>query len=224
MTRDKAPHSRSQGHSEDSSRKRHTPQHHHLKHERESRDSRPRQIPRSSHSHNTQRGDSTRGGGREGEGHRHRANSWETEQKGSSGSLEKITSPNRFERLSTAEISNRFQRLNPDTEAPGDPKGGERKTHGHPSRSSVGSRGSRKSSKEEEHEDMLEGDKTEKAKDSPEPPANSLEEEAVNHEDQVEEKGGSVETEKEAKLGGKRFSYSRVGGHMSSVVWLQNNG
>jgi len=218
MTRDKAPHSRSQGHSEDSSRKRHTPQHHHLKHERESRDSRPRQIPRSSHSHSTQRGDSTRGGGREGEGHRHRANSWETEQKGSSGSLEKITSPNRFERLSTAEISNRFQRLNPDTEAPGDPKGGERKTHGHPSRSSVGSRGSRKSSKEEEHEDMLQGDKTEKAKDSPEPPANSLEEEAVNHEDEVEEKSASVETEKEAKLGGKRFSYSRVGSRMSVVV------
>ena len=160
-------------------------------------------------------------GGREGEGHRHRENSWETEQKGSGGSLEKITSPNRFERLSTAEISNRFQRLNPDTEAPGDPKGGERKTHGHPSRSSIGSRGSRKSSKEEEHVDMLQGDKkTEEAKDSPEPPVNCLEEEAVKHEDgdKVEDEGASVETEKEAKPGGQRFSYSRVGRQMSVVV------
>jgi len=219
VTRDKAPHSKSQGYSEDSPRKRHASQHHHLKHERDSRDSRPRPIPRSSHSHTSSRGDPTRGG-REGQGHRHRENSWEAELKGSSvgsgggSSLEKITSPNRFERLSTTETSNRFERLNPDAEAPGDTKGGEKRTRSHPLKGSAGLRGSRKSSKEEENIDVVQGEKMEEVKDSPESPADCLEVATIEHKDvndvgKVEDKDTSEETEKEGKPARKRHAYPR---------------
>jgi len=224
VTRDKAPHSKSQGYSEDSPRKRHASQHHHLKHERDSRDSRPRPIPRSSHSHTSSRGDPTRGG-REGQGHRHRENSWEAELKGSSvgsgggSSLEKITSPNRFERLSTTETSNRFERLNPDAEAPGDTKGGEKRTRSHPLKGSAGLRGSRKSSKEEENIDVVQGEKMEEVKDLPESPADCLEVATIEHKDvndvgKVEDKDTSEETEKEGKPARKRHAYPRVGRYL----------
>jgi len=193
-----------------------------LKHERDSRDSRPRPIPRSSHSHTSSRGDPTRGG-REGQGHRHRENSWEAELKGSSvgsgggSSLEKITSPNRFERLSTTETSNRFERLNPDAEAPGDTKGGEKRTRSHPLKGSAGLRGSRKSSKEEENIEMVQGEKMEEVKDLPESPADCLEVATTEHKDvndvgKVEDKYNSEETEKEGKPAvKKRHAYPRVG-------------
>ena len=218
MGRDKALHSKSQGYSEDSPRKRHTSQHHHLKHER---DSRPRPIPHSTHSHSTSRGDPVRGG-REGQGHRHRENSWEGELKGGSvgssvgSSLEKITSPNRFERLSTPETSNRFERLNPDAEAPGDTKGGEKRTHTHPIRGSAGFRSSRKSSKDEENMDVVQVDKMEEVRDSPESPADGLEIASFEHVDvsdvaRVEDKVSCEETEKEDKPARKRHAYPRVG-------------
>ena len=141
--RDKGPSSRSQslGHSEDSNsavgsstRKRQAPGQQ-LHPAREAKQG----LPRSNHSEQfkgpprEQEREREREGGSSGLlGHPHRHHSWDSDMSSSTRTTEKIERAQsaRFDRLTssstagTTETSNRFERLNPDTEAPGDSKPG----------------------------------------------------------------------------------------------------
>lgn len=216
MIRERPPHSKPQGHTEDSSRKRHPAQ----QHQRQERETRLR--PQGSRS--SQRQDQPRSSRDEGQRYT-REHSWENELKPS----DRTSSTSRFERRSISETvtSNRFKGLNPDSEAPSDLTAegiGERRPRSHSLKGLSHARSKsprRKASKGEEtpptgqesvqdEAAKMEVEKKTEGEGAEIPVSNCIESESKET-DTSESQNMSVETVVLDKPDKNRISYTRVG-------------